>query len=1014
MNFQDLVLTLQKYWSDRGCLIAQPYDMEKGAATFNPATFLRSLGPEPWNAAWIEPCRRPKDGRYGDNPNRGQHYFQFQVVLKPSPLDIVDQYLGSLRAIGINPDEHDIRFVHDDWESPTLGAWGLGWEVWLDGMEITQFTYFQQVGGLDLKPVMGEITYGLERICMYLQKKNSMFELRYNDAVTYGDVYKQNEYQFSVHNFEQSDAALHYDLFDKFEKECLRLCEAGIPAPAFDYCMKASHSFNLLDARGAISVNERQGYILRVRALAKAVAEAWLRSREDLGYPMARDAVVRATHGSPIPTDVPAATPATETAPLLVELGVEEMPARVFGPLMEQLPRLVDKHLGASGLEPQDIKIFATPRRIAISIASVKTRQPDQSLAMKGAPEKVAKDASGNWTQAALAFAKKNGLQESDLKIVDGYLFAQVEKKGRDALEILAEAIPQIFGGIHWYKTMKWGDGETESFVRPVTWLVALLGERVVPVSFAGVTAGGASRGHRFLRNESVGVKADRKDYLDALRAAKVIVDQEERKDRIRKLTTETAGKNGLQWRTDEDLLDTVTWLTEWAVPVLCSFEEGLLAIPEEVLVSEMREHQKLFALTDKQGKLANKFMAISNMEAKSYDLIREGNERVVRARFADAEFFLAEDKKKTLIERREDLKTVAFLKDLGEGASIYEKTKRIENLVSLLGARLGWAPAKVEAAERIAMLCKNDLVTLMVGEFPELQGTVGRYYALDEKLPERVADGILDHYLPRNAEDGYPKTDEGALVGLADRLDTLVALFGKGKIPTGSADPFALRRAAWTTIALLLNKDIRVPLSDMLGDSLGQFSAGVLSDDEKAGLQEKLLAFFRDRARNLFAETGRPGLPGGIAPDTFDAALGANASWDDIPGLVSRLQALQSFRDSAAFAQIAETFKRVNNILKDAPAKELSGELPLNHPAEIALSEALKAAWATVNAAVANGDWDKALKAVATLQKPVAGFFTDLMINDPDPKVREARQTLVASVRGVVLNVADFSAFQG
>src|SRR6185436_14890793 len=233
MHFQDLILTLQNYWSKRGCLLVQPYDMEKGAATFNPATFLRALGPEPFDAAWAEPCRRPKDGRYGENPNRGQHYYQFQVVLKPSPLDILDLYIGSLREIGIKPEEHDIRFVHDDWESPTLGAWGLGWEVWLDGMEITQFTYFQQVGGFDLSPIMGEITYGLERICMYLQKKNSMFELMYNDTVTYGDLFKQNEYQFSVHNFEQSDSALHYDLFDKFEKECMRLCAADLPAPAF-------------------------------------------------------------------------------------------------------------------------------------------------------------------------------------------------------------------------------------------------------------------------------------------------------------------------------------------------------------------------------------------------------------------------------------------------------------------------------------------------------------------------------------------------------------------------------------------------------------------------------------------------------------------------------------------------------------------------------------------------------------------------------------------------------------
>jgi glycyl-tRNA synthetase len=1014
MNFQDLVLTLQKYWSDRGCLIAQPYDGEKGAATFNPATFLRSLGPEPFNAAWIEPCRRPKDGRYGDNPNRGQHYYQFQVVLKPSPLDIVDLYLGSMRAIGIDPNEHDIRFVHDDWESPTLGAWGLGWEVWLDGMEITQFTYFQQVGGLDLKPVMGEITYGLERICMYLQKKNNMFDLQYNDTVTYGDLFKQNEYQFSVHNFEQSDAALHYDLFDKFEKECMRLCEAGIPAPAFDYCMKASHSFNLLDARGAISVNERQGYILRVRALAKTVAEAWLANRESLGFPMVRDSA-GTTHASSLqaPVSGAIATPKSDSAPLLIELGVEEMPARVFEPLLEELPRLIEKHLKPAGLNIEDIQIFATPRRIVISAASMLTRQPDQSLGMKGAPEKVAKDASGNWTQAALAFAKKNGLGESDLQIRDGYLFAQVEKKGRDALEILAEAIPAIFGDIHWYKTMKWGNGEGESFVRPVTWMVALLGERVIPATFAGIAAGNQTRGHRFLNNTFLPVPADRAGYFAALRAAHVIVDHNERKNNIRALTIETAEKAGLKWRTDEDLLDTVTWLTEWTVPVLCSFDETLLAIPEEVLVSEMREHQKLFALTAKNGKLSNKFMAISNMECKDYTLVREGNERVVRARFADAEFFLAEDKKKTLIERREDLKAVAFLKDLGAEASIFAKTKRVEILTSLLASRLQWSPEKSATAEHIAQLCKNDLTTQMVGEFPELQGTVGRYYALADGLPGPVADGILDHYKPRNAEDSYPITDEGALVGLADRLDTLVALFGKGKIPTGSADPFALRRACWTTIALLLHGNVRVSLSDLIEDALGQFPDSVIPAGERAAIAEKLLTFFKGRAQNLFAETGRPGLPGGIATDTFDAAVAAVPSWEILPDLVSRLKALEAFRQDAGFAQIAETFKRVNNILKDADVSA-TAVLTSNHPTEAALIDALKQTRAIVDAAVKSQSWDKALAAIATIQKPVADLFVAVMVNDPDAAIRANRQAILAAVREVVLNVADFSAFQG
>jgi len=277
---------LQEYWAKKGCVIYQPYDIEVGAGTFNPATFLRCLGPEPWNSAYVEPSRRPTDGRYGDNPNRLQHYYQFQVLLKPSPEDIQDLYLDSLVYLGIDPLEHDIRFVEDDWESPTLGAWGLGWEVWLDGMEITQFTYFQQAGGLDLKPVSGEITYGIERIAMYLQKVDSVFDLAWNENLTYGDVYHRNEVEFSKYNFEEADTDMLFELFEMYEKECSKLVEKGIVLPAYDYCLKCSHTFNLLDARNAISVTERTGYIGRVRHLAKLCAEGYVESREKLGFPL--------------------------------------------------------------------------------------------------------------------------------------------------------------------------------------------------------------------------------------------------------------------------------------------------------------------------------------------------------------------------------------------------------------------------------------------------------------------------------------------------------------------------------------------------------------------------------------------------------------------------------------------------------------------------------------------------------------------------------------------------------
>jgi len=302
-TFQDLILALQRYWAERGCVILQPYDMEMGAGTFHTATFLRSIGPEPWSAAYVQPSRRPTDGRYGDNPFRLQHYYQYQVVIKPSPDDIIDLYLGSLRAVGIDPLVNDVRFVEDNWESPTLGAWGLGWEVWLNGMEVTQFTYFQQVGGLDCRPVMGEITYGLERLAMYLQGVESVFDLVWADGplgrVTYGDVYHQNEVEQSKFNFELADVEELFRQFDANESECRGLLDSGLSLPAYERLLKASHTFNLLDARGAISVTERQRYILRVRNLARGVAEVYFESRKALGFPMKRRAATAAAEAQP-------------------------------------------------------------------------------------------------------------------------------------------------------------------------------------------------------------------------------------------------------------------------------------------------------------------------------------------------------------------------------------------------------------------------------------------------------------------------------------------------------------------------------------------------------------------------------------------------------------------------------------------------------------------------------------------------------------------------------------------
>jgi glycyl-tRNA synthetase alpha chain len=288
MYFQDVILSLQKYWAKTGCILIQPFDVEVGAGTFHPATLLRVLGPEPWKAAYVQPSRRPTDGRYGENPNRLQHYFQFQVLIKPSPMDIQKQYLNSLKALGINHLEHDIRFVEDDWESPTLGASGLGWEVWLDGMEITQFTYFQMAGSIELNPISVEITYGLERIAMYLQEIDNVYDLRWNMDILYGEIYHQQEVEQSTYNFEKADVNLLFDLFNGHESEAKRVIAESLVLPAYEHCLKCSHTFNLLDARGAISVTQRTGYIARIRNLARACAEAYLKQREELGYPLVK------------------------------------------------------------------------------------------------------------------------------------------------------------------------------------------------------------------------------------------------------------------------------------------------------------------------------------------------------------------------------------------------------------------------------------------------------------------------------------------------------------------------------------------------------------------------------------------------------------------------------------------------------------------------------------------------------------------------------------------------------
>src|SRR5687768_16259316 len=501
-SFQEIILKLQDFWASHGCLITQPYYTQVGAGTMNPATFLRVLGPEPWNVAYVEPSVRPDDGRYGENPNRFQLHTQFQVILKPDPAEgpaggqegPQELYLESLKAIGIDPRQHDIRFVEDNWEQPAISAWGLGWEVWLDGQEITQFTYFQQVGGQTLDPVAVEITYGLDRILIALNDAPAIWGEPWAPGIAYGEVRRREEFEHSKYYYEIADVERAKQMYELYAAECEACLTQGLVLPAHDYVLKCSHTFNILDARGAIGVTERQGYFRRMRELARRVGEAYLEQRKELEYPLLKEEGKSEKQEGKL-----AAFPSpVSSSSFLLEIGTEELPSVDVSTALEQLRASVPAWLDVLGLTHGDIQVHATPRRLAVLVESLSPGQPDREDLVKGPPAERAFDSAGVATPAAMGFAKGKGLAVKDLEVreIDGgkYVVAVVKQKGRPTPEVLAEALPAFVAGIKFEKSMRWNQSGA-AFSRPVRWLVALLGGTVIRFEYAGVQSGNVTRG---------------------------------------------------------------------------------------------------------------------------------------------------------------------------------------------------------------------------------------------------------------------------------------------------------------------------------------------------------------------------------------------------------------------------------------------------------------------------------------------------------------------------------------
>ncbi|NLD73635.1 MAG: glycine--tRNA ligase subunit alpha, partial [Chloroflexi bacterium] len=666
MDFQHVIMRLNEFWADHGCVVWHPYNGQVGAGTLNPATALRVLGPEPWNVAYLEPSVRPADGRYGENPNRWQEYYQYQVILKPDPGNPQELYLESLRALGIDTAAHDVRFVEDNWESPALGAWGLGWEVWLDGQEISQYTYFQQAGGMELNPVAVELTYGLERIAMVLQGVRSIPEIHWSGDLTYGQIRLQGEIEACTYNFQVADVDSLFRLFEIYEGEAGRAIERGLVMPAHDYVLKCSHAFNVLDARGAVGVTERARFFVRMRDLARRVAALYVEQREELGYPF-------------LPVPSPAAEPVTAPLPrpvqpagdgphtLLLEVGCEELPVDDLGTALDQLRQALAEALAEGRLAYETLQVLGTPRRLVALVRGLPARQSDEQRVARGPAASIAYDQEGQPTRAAQGFARSQGLTPEDLEIrsFDGkdYVVAERVEVGRPASEVLAERLPSVIGALSFARAMRW-NASGAAFSRPLRWYVALLDDVVVPLEYAGVRSGRVSRGNRSLGSPAVAVSRA-EDYAAALADAGVMLDGADREEVIRREAGRLAAEVEGEIAEDADLLREVANLVEQPLLIRGAFSEEYLRLPDMVLLAVMRKHQRYLPVL-RDGRLLPYFVAVANGANLDADAVRHGNEEVLRARYADAAFFYDADVGKPLSAYTPALATLTFQERLG------------------------------------------------------------------------------------------------------------------------------------------------------------------------------------------------------------------------------------------------------------------------------------------------------------------------------------------------------------
>jgi glycyl-tRNA synthetase beta chain len=677
---------------------------------------------------------------------------------------------------------------------------------------------------------------------------------------------------------------------------------------------------------------------------------------------------------------------------LLLEIGTEEVPAHVMPDILAQLKEKAGKALEENRLKFEGIRTLGTPRRTALLVSGLAEKQEDVSSESRGPSVKIAFDAEGKPTKAAQGFARGQHIDPKDFVVKDGYVYAEVEEKGKPAAELLASLLPELISSLSFPNNMRWGTLEFK-FIRPIRWIVALFGSEVIPFELAGVKSGRVSRGHRFLSQGEFEIP-EAGSYEKACAQNFVMVDQEERRRTIQAQIEKVAAQNGGVAEITPDLLEEVVYLVEYPTALCGRFEEKYLKLPPEAVITPMRDHQRYFPVKDKDGKLLPLFITVRNGNAEHLDVVQHGNERVLRARLADAQFFFDEDRKQTLEEHREKLKTVVFQQGLG---TMYEKTERLVKLADFIADAIGADEKAHKHARRAALLSKADLVTGMVTEFTELQGIMGREYAkLDGECP-CVAQAIDEHYMPRFAGDQQAQSTAGRIVSLADKVDTLVGMFSIGKIPTGSQDPFALRRQTLGLVNLAIEAKYHLSIQLLVNKAMDLY--GITDEEKRRKLQQEVADFLRLRLKNVL-ETQK------IRYDVADAVL---EDVDDPYGVLLRAEAVTAFLQGEQAVSDLQAFTRVANLARKAKSASVDEAL-IREPAEKALLEAFLSVQKEVGRCTAEQDYASAIEALTKLAAPINAFFEQVLVMDKDEAVKNNRLGLLLAIDKQIRSVADFT----